>query len=62
MSTQQAAFTQSLILESVDDVSMAVSSYATADRSRHKVAVEISENINNKWELPKLCTLHMTNL
>jgi len=56
--TQQAAFTQGMIAELGGDVSMVASSYATADRSRRKVAAEIAVNIKDQWIPPKLCTLH----
>src|SRR6218665_1032618 len=60
--TQQAAFTQGLISESGGDVSTVVSSYATADRSRRKVIGEISENIKDQGEPPKLYTSHYTGM
>jgi len=55
---QQAAFTQGLIAESGGDVSMVAASYATADRSRRKVAGNIAAKIRDDWIPPKLCTLH----
>ena len=56
--TQQAAFTQEIILESSGDVSMVAASYATADRSRRKVVSDIALQIRDEWRPPKLCTLH----
>jgi len=55
---QQAAYTQGLISESGGDVSVVATSYATADRSRRKIAGEITANIKDQWKPPKLCTLH----
>ena len=44
---QQAAFTQAVIVESGGDLSKVASSYATADRSRHRLVSEIATNICN---------------
>ena len=55
---EQAAYTQTIIEESGGDCSKIASSYATADRSRRKVAEKIATAVRDEWNPPKYASLH----
>ena len=56
--TQQAAYTKAVVAESGGDLSRISSSYATADRSRRRVASTIAETCKEQWVAPRFATLH----
>ncbi len=55
---QQAAHTKALITELGGETSTIAASYATADRSRRQVVMEISTADKEQWCFPKYATLH----
>jgi hypothetical protein len=55
---EQAAYTQAIIEESGGDNSKIAVSYATADRSRRKVAEKIATAVREEWKPPNFASLH----
>jgi len=55
---QQAAYTKAIITELGGETSTISASYATTDRSRRQVAMEISTACKEQWCFPKYTTLH----
>jgi hypothetical protein len=55
---QQAVYTEAVISEAGGDLSKVAASYSTADKSRRRVARELSETYRKEWVAPTLATLH----